>query len=170
MTCIILSHRVASFPCKWRHRARKSNDGWALSVKRSVCHKKGSLQDGKPQTKINIFWRRKSKITSKINKQNWFSCRNTTTENCFISYPWDWKKKTQDMRHSGLYRCNHGVHTCSANTDESENILHYSTVGYLCSPTIWMYMYINTKKKTTSMPHNLFTHANSIIQQGLWIL
>lgn len=114
------------------------------------------------------FWRRrKSKIASKINKQNCFICRNATTENYFTK-PHGIEKK-EGVRCTGLYRCSYVIHAYITNTAESENILQPSTAGYLYSTIVWIYIYINTRDKTTNMHHNLHRKIN-YPAGSLWIL
>lgn len=48
-----------------------------------IITRRAILEMGHLRQNKQKFWRRKSKIVSKINTQNWFIYRNNTTENCF---------------------------------------------------------------------------------------
>lgn len=115
------------------------------------------------------FWRRKSKIASKINKQNCFSCRNITTENCFTK-PHGIEKK-EGVRCNGLYRCSYVIHAYITNTAESENILQPSTAGYLHSTIVWMYIYIKTPETKLQICITTYLHRKiNYLAGSLWIL
>lgn len=69
---------------------------------------------------------------------------------------WDVLASTEAVSHS--------MHARITGTPESENILQPYTAGYLHWTTIWMYIYIyiNTREKTTNMHHSLFIQKDQL--------